>query len=267
MENIRDYNLNIPEKKEKNILIQFLLLFVFVTAMVISAVIIEFNPFEIISGIKNSILFISGFLNPSFSRIGVYLQACLVTLSIAAWGTFLASVTAVPLAFLGASNMTPNIFIYNIVRRILDLFRAVDILVFALIFVVSVGLGPFAGMMALAIHTTGILGKLLSETIESIDEGQVEGVEALGNHPLFVTIYGVLPQVMPNYLSYVLLRFESNVRSATVVGLVGGGGIGFYLWENMRSFQDSQSATIILLIILMVVSIDNISKIIRQNFI
>ncbi|MFW6022597.1 MAG: phosphonate ABC transporter, permease protein PhnE [Halanaerobiaceae bacterium] len=261
-------NINIPEKIKKIPMYYYWLFgFIFLTLMIFTAWYIEMRPLGIFTEIGNVMVFIKGFLEPSFTRIDTYLLACLETLAIALWGTFLAAITAIPLGLLGASNMSPNSVVYYIVRRILDLFRAVDILVFALIFVVAVGLGPYSGMMALAIHTTGILGKLLSETIESIDKGQVEGIKALGNHHFFVTTYGVIPQVLPNYLSYVLLRFESNVRAATVVGLVGGGGIGFHLWENMRSFQDSQSSTIILLIILMVIIIDSLSKKVRERFI
>jgi phosphonate transport system permease protein len=131
-------------------------------------------------------------------------------------------------------------------------------------FVTAVGLGPFAGMLALGIHTGGVLGKLLSETIESIDPGQVEGVAAVGAGRLQVIAFGVVPQVLPNYISYVLLRLESDVRSASVIGMVGGGGIGFYLWDTIRSFKDGEASTVILLIVVMVMGIDVVSARIRR---
>jgi phosphonate transport system permease protein len=131
-------------------------------------------------------------------------------------------------------------------------------------FVTAVGLGPFAGMLALGIHTGGVLGKLLSETIESIDPGQVEGVAAVGAGRLQVIAFGVVPQVLPNYISYLLLRLESDVRSASVIGMVGGGGIGFYLWDTIRSFKDGEASTVILLIVVMVMGIDVVSARIRR---
>jgi phosphonate transport system permease protein len=146
----------------------------------------------------------------------------------------------------------------------MDVLRAVNEFVFALMFVTAVGLGPFAGMLALGIHTGGVLGKLLSETIEAIDPGQMEGVAAVGAGPLHVVSFGVVPQVLPNFLSYVLLRFESDIRSASVIGMVGGGGIGFYLWDTIRSFNDREAATVILLIVAMVMCVDVVSARIRR---
>jgi phosphonate transport system permease protein len=171
---------------------------------------------------------------------------------------------AVPLGLLGAHNLAPHPLVYHMARRIMDLFRAVNEFVFALMFVTAVGLGPFAGMLALGIHTGGVLGKLLSESIEAIDPGQVEGVTAVGALRLHVIGFGVLPQILPNFLSYILLRFESDIRSASVIGMVGGGGIGFYLWDTIRAFNDREAATVILLIVAMVICVDIISARIRR---
>jgi phosphonate transport system permease protein len=146
----------------------------------------------------------------------------------------------------------------------MDLFRAVNEFVLALMFVTAVGLGPFAGTLALGIHTSGVLGKLLSETVEVIDPGQVEGIAAVGASNLHIIAFGVVPQVLPNILSYILLRFESDIRSASVIGMVGGGGIGFYLWDTIRSFNDREAATVILMIVAMVMCIDVVSARIRR---
>jgi phosphonate transport system permease protein len=154
--------------------------------------------------------------------------------------------------------------VYLAARRVMDLLRAVNEFVFALMFVTAVGLGPFAGMLALGLHTGGVLGKLLSETVESIDPGQVEGVSAAGATRLQTIAFGVVPQVLPNFISYVLLRFESDIRSASVIGMVGGGGIGFYLWDTIRSFNDREAATVILLIVAMVMAVDVVSSRIRR---
>jgi phosphonate transport system permease protein len=187
-----------------------------------------------------------------------------VTASIALWGTVLAIGIAVPLGLLGARNLAPHPVVYFAARRTMDVLRAVNEFVFALMFVTAVGLGPFAGMLALGVHTGGVLGKLLSEAIEAIDPGQVEGVSAVGAGRLHVIAFGVVPQVMPSFLSYVLLRFESDIRSASVIGMVGGGGIGFYLWDTIRSFNDREAATVILLIVAMVMVIDVVSSRVRR---
>jgi phosphonate transport system permease protein len=238
-----------------------------VAALIWAAWVIEMRPLQLVTDLGKALVFLEGFLHPSFGRLETYLKACLETLALALWGTFLGAALGVPLGFLGARNVTPHPVVYHLARRVMDVFRAVNEMVLALMFVAAVGLGPFAGMMALAIHSGGILGKLLSETVESIDEGQVEGVAAAGTHKLLVIAFGIVPQVIPNYLSYVLLRFESDVRSATVVGMVGGGGIGFYLWESLRSFQDSEASTIILLITGLVMVIDFVSSRLRKQFI
>ena len=229
-----------------------------------AAQVIELRPLELLRDLGNIGVFLKGYLNPSFLHVKTCAWQCVVTLCIALWGTVLAIAIAVPLGLLGASNLAPHPLLYHLARRIMDLFRAVNEFVFALMFVTAVGLGPFAGMLALGIHTGGVLGKLLSESVEAIDPGQVEGVAAVGAPRLHIIGFGVVPQVLPNFLSYVLLRFESDIRSASVIGMVGGGGIGFYLWDTIRAFNDREAATVILLIIAMVVGVDLISARIRR---
>jgi phosphonate transport system permease protein len=230
----------------------------------LAARVIELRPFELLRDAGNIGVFLRGYLQPSFTHIGEYAWQCVVTICIALWGTVLAVALSVPLGLLGARNLSPHPLVYLAARRVMDLLRAVNEFVFALMFVTAVGLGPFAGMLALGIHTGGILGKLLSETIEAMDPGQAEGVAATGASRLHVIAFGVIPQVMPNFLSYVLLRFESDIRSASVIGMVGGGGIGFYLWDTIRSFNDREAATVILLIVAMVMAVDVISSRIRR---
>jgi phosphonate transport system permease protein len=230
----------------------------------LAARVIELWPLELLRDAGNIGVFLRGYLNPSFAHVEEYGWQCVVTLCIALWGTVLAVALSVPLGLLGARNLSPHPAVYFVARRLMDLLRAVNEFVFALMFVTAVGLGPFAGMLALGIHTGGVLGKLLSETIEAIDPGQMEGVAAAGAGPLSVIAFGVAPQVMPNFLSYVLLRFESDIRSASVIGMVGGGGIGFYLWDTIRAFDDREAATVILLIVGLVMCIDVVSARIRR---
>ena len=232
--------------------------------LALAARVIELRPLELLRDAGNIGVFLKGYLNPSFAHIGEYAWQCVVTVCIALWGTLLAVVIAVPLGLLGARNLAPHPAVYFAARRGMDLLRAVNEFVFALMFVTAVGLGPFAGMLALGIHTGGVLGKLLSETIEAIDPGQAEGVAATGASRLHVIALGVIPQVLPNFLSYILLRFESDIRSASVIGMVGGGGIGFYLWDTIRSFNDREAATVILLIVAMVMCIDVVSSRVRR---
>jgi phosphonate transport system permease protein len=229
-----------------------------------AAHVIELRPLELVRDAGNIARFLHGYLNPSFAHVGEYAWQCLVTVCIALWGTLLAVVLAIPLGLLGARNLAPHPVVYLAARRIMDVLRAVNEFVFALMFVTAVGLGPFAGMLALGLHTGGVLGKLLSETVESIDPGQVEGVSAAGATRLQTIAFGVVPQVLPNFVSYVLLRFESDIRSASVIGMVGGGGIGFYLWDTIRAFNDREAATVILLIVAMVMAVDVVSSRIRR---
>jgi phosphonate transport system permease protein len=229
-----------------------------------AAQIVELRPLELVRDIGNIGVFLKGYLHPSLAHLREYAWQCLVTVCIAMWGTVLALAIAVPLGLLGARNLSPHPLLYHLARRLMDVFRAVNEFVFALMFVTAVGLGPFAGMLALGVHTGGVLGKLLSETIEAIDPGQVKGVAAVGASRLHIISFSVVPQVLPNFLSYILLRFESDIRSAAVIGMVGGGGIGFYLWDTIRSFNDREAATVILLIVAMVMGIDVISARIRR---
>ena len=136
-----------------------------------------------------------------------------------------------------------------------------------MLFIVAVGLGPFAGVLALWVHTTGVLAKLFSEAVEAIDPRPVEGVRATGANALEEIVYGVIPQVLPLWISYSLYRFESNVRSATVVGMVGAGGIGVILWEAIRGFQFGQTCAVLIVIIVVVSLIDVLSQRLRKLFI
>ena len=166
---------------------------------------------------------------------------------------------------MAAENLSP-IWLRQPVRRLMDALRAINEMVFAMLFVVAVGLGPFAGVLAIFVHTTGILAKLFSEAVEAIDPRPVEGIRATGANVLEEILYGVIPQVIPLWVSYSLYRFESNVRSATVVGMVGAGGIGVVLWEVIRGFYFAQTCAVMLMIIVTVSLIDVLSAWLRRRF-
>nr|WP_234413740.1 phosphonate ABC transporter, permease protein PhnE [Ideonella sp. A 288] len=226
----------------------------------------DMRPLDLLRDAGNMAQYASGFFPPDFHEWRHYLQELVVTLQIALWGTVLAIIGSVPLALLAASNLTPW-WVHQPVRRLLDACRAINEMVFALLFVVAVGLGPFAGVLALWIHTTGTLAKLFSETVEAIDPQPVEGIRATGAHPLAEILYGVLPQVMPLWISYALYRFEANVRSASVVGMVGAGGIGMVLWDVIRGFQYAQTAAVLLMLVVSVALIDLFSARLRKRFV
>lgn len=215
------------------------------------------------SGSSNMAQYASGFMQPDFSDWLYYLEQMVVTIQIALWGTFLAVILSVPLGIMSAHNMVPW-WILQPVRRLMDLFRAIHEIVFAVLFVVAVGLGPFAGVMALFIHTTGVLAKLFSEAVEAIDPRPVEAIRTTGASRVQQIIFGVIPQVLPLWISYSLYRLESNVRSATVLGIIGAGGIGQVLFESVRAFYYPESAAILLIVVATVTLIDFISQFLRK---
>ena len=226
----------------------------------------DMRPLELVRDSGNMVTYAASFFPPDFREWRIYLQELLVTLQIALWGTVLAVICAVPFGLICAANIAPA-WISQPVRRLMDAARAINEMVFAMLFVVAVGLGPFAGVLALFVHTTGILAKLFSEAVEAIDPQPVEGIRATGAHVLEEIVFGVLPQVMPLWISYALYRFESNVRSATVVGMVGAGGIGVILWEVIRGFQYAQTCFVLLMIVATVIVIDLLSSQLRKLFI
>ena len=208
----------------------------------------------------------SGFLKPDFLDWPDYLQEMIITLQIAVWGTFLAIMGAIPFGLICSSNISPS-WMTQPVRRLMDLLRSVNEMVFAMLFIAAVGLGPFAGVLALSLHTLGTLSKLFSEAVEAIDPQPVEGIRATGAMPIEEITYGIIPQVIPLWISYSLYRFEANVRSASVIGMVGAGGIGMLLWDAIRSFNYAKTAAIVLVIVVVVSVLDFASSRIRRLYI
>ena len=197
----------------------------------------------------------------------LYFKALLQTLSIALLGTLLASVFALPLGFLAARNVVPNWFLHLLTRRGLDAVRSIDALIWALIWVNVVGLGPFAGLLAIATADVGALAKLISEAVEAADKRPVEAVKSLGGGRLAELRFGVLTQIMPVFASQLLYFFESNTRSATIIGIVGAGGIGLHLYEQIRVLEWQQVSFLILMVLVTVAIIDSISQRLRSALI
>jgi phosphonate transport system permease protein len=193
--------------------------------------------------------------------------AMLESVSMAFLGTFLAAVIAFPLGFLGARNVVPLSLLRFPVRRSFDFLRGVDALVWALVYVRAVGLGPLAGVLAIATTDVGILAKLFAEAIENIDRKQVAGVRAAGGNAVETVRFGILPQVMPVLLSNLLYMLESNTRSATILGIIGAGGIGFALSDRIRAHRWEEVGFIIILITVVVALIDFLSHLLRARVI
>ena len=197
------------------------------------------------------------------SSLPLYLKALGETLSIALLGTTLAAFFALPVSLLAARNIVPsNVFRFPI-RRVLDSIRGVDTLIWALVWINVVGLGPFAGVLAIAVSDFGAFGKLFSEAIEAADSKQVEGVRASGGNALHEIRFGLMPQVIPVIAGQVLYFIESNTRSATIIGIVGAGGIGLQLAEQIRVLEWQKVSFLILMILVAVAAIDWVSSKLR----
>jgi phosphonate transport system permease protein len=215
---------------------------------------------------RNMAEFGNAFLKPNFHDWDNYLSDMLITIQIALWGTALAVFFGIPFSILGSANICPQ-WIVQPVRRLMDACRAINEIVFALMFVVAVGLGPFAGVMALFVHNLGVFSKLFSEAVEAIDPRPIEGIRATGARRLQEVIFGVIPQVVPLWSSLTLYRLETNVRSATTLGIVGAGGIGQTLYESIRSFQYAQTAAQVIIVVAAVMAIDLLSARLRKALI
>jgi len=220
----------------------------------------------LITDADNMAVFISDFLKPDFTDLGMFIEKMIETVQIALWGSALSIVVGVPCGLLSSNNIAP-VWVVQPMRRLMDACRAINELVFAILFVAAVGLGPFAGVMALFIHNLGVISKLFSEAVEAIDPRPVEAIRATGASRLQQVIYGVIPQVLPLWSSFSLYRFETLVRSATVLGIVGAGGIGFTFYESFRSFQYDRAAAVIVVVVAVVSVIDMLSSQLRKRLI
>jgi phosphonate transport system permease protein len=190
--------------------------------------------------------------------------ATLQTIQMAVAGTTMALVVAFPLGFLAARNTSPHPAVYHGVKLATNLFRTIPDIAWCLVLIAAVGLGPFAGTLALALHTATVLVKLFAESIENIDEGVVEALKATGAKHMQVLSFAVVPQVMPSFISFLLYRFETNIRAAAVLGLIGAGGIGFLMNTNFRMFQYPQASMTVVVLIVLVMIVDYASAQLRK---
>jgi phosphonate transport system permease protein len=201
----------------------------------------------------------------------VVLQQMLVTVFQAMLATTLGAFVALPFSFLAAKNLTGrsliSVWIYYLARATLNILRSIEALLYVVIFVFWVGIGPFAGMLALSITSFALIGKLFSESIENIDTGPIEAVNATGANRLQMIVYAILPQIVPPFVSYLLYQWDINVRMATIIGFAGGGGIGLTLTTFFGSLQYHKAGTVVAFIIIVVALMDFASAKLRQELV
>src|SRR6056297_270883 len=202
-----------------------------------------------------------------YTDFWTYVELLWETILMAITASLLGTAVAFVLSFPAAANLAPNGWVYWFSRRFLEFCRGVPEILLALVFVFAIGIGPLAGVLAIAIHTAGALGKLFAEVNENASDRPVEGITAVGGTWTERMLYGVVPQVMPNFFSYAMLRFEINVRASSIIGFVGAGGIGAELNRVISFYSDDRVLAVLILVILMVTIIDLISEEIRHRFI
>lgn len=209
--------------------------------------------------------FLSRSVPPDWSMMPRLWAPALETVQIAIWGTLLSVILALPLSFIAASNLHGWHWLRRITRQFLNVVRSINELILALVFVSAVGLGPFPGVLALALHGMGMLAKFFAEAIEEIDEGPLQALRSAGATQLQIIAFGVVPQVVTAWIAVVLYRFEVNLRSATVLGMVGAGGLGFELVSSLKLFRYQETATCIIVITVMVIAADMASNWLRSR--
>ena len=231
-----------------------------------SAVATEVSLGRMVEGLPYMWDFVRRMVPPDLSVLGNAVRGAIETAQIAIVGTAVAAVLALPVGFAAARNAAPRWLFYSS-RLLLNAFRAVDTLVYALFFVAAVGLGPFPGVLAVIVYTATVLAKLYSEAIEAIEPGPVEAVRATGATRLQVLRWGVLPQLAPQFLSFTLYRFETNIRAAAILGFVGAGGIGFYVQTYLRLLNYPAAASVLLVLVALVMVVDFASSRLRARLV
>tara|TARA_B110000438_G_C15803846_1_gene646380 strand:+ start:842 stop:1723 length:882 start_codon:yes stop_codon:yes gene_type:complete len=282
---IENHNKKLKDLIYKKRLWNSFLTIIIIVGVILSSKIIDINSSRLLDGIPRLGDYVSQILpsldSPSllldsktegsiaywYFNLPKYLKLLFETFNMALLATLIGSSLALLLSFIAAKNTAPNSFIYFTTRRVLEFFRGVPEIIFAILFVWALGIGPIAGIIAMTLHTTGSLGKLFSEVHENSDIRPREALKASGGNWLSEMKFGLLPQVLPNLISYILLRFEINIRASTILGFVGAGGIGqeLYLVINFNYYEEVSA--IILLIIFTVISIDLLSGYLRKNVI
>jgi phosphonate transport system permease protein len=230
-----------------------------------SLIVVEARPQDLITGIHGMADIIRRAMPPDFSKFHDALWPALETVDIAIFGTLAGVILAIPLAVLAATNVTPSRYMYYLARGIIGFTRAVPDLVWALFFVTAVGLGPFPGGLALAVHSIGMLGRLFAETIEHMDMAPIDALSLTGARRVQIFTHGIIPSVLPSLAGISLYRLDENFRSSLVLGFVGAGGIGFQLLTAMNLFQYQEVSLLLIVIFVIVVAVERLSALLRQK--
>ncbi len=225
-----------------------------------------FDISRLSDGVPSLISLMGEMIPPDFSQAKDWIKPLLDTVAMSIAGTALAVTISIPLAFLAAHNTTPNAMVYRVARGTLNTLRAVPELIMGILFVAAVGFGALPGVLALGLHSIGMVGKFFAEAIEHVDEAPVEAARAAGATPLQVIMHGVFPQVLPQMADISVYRWEYNFRASTVMGMVGAGGIGFELMGSLRIMQYQDVSAILLVILVMVTLVDSFSGYLRKRF-
>lgn len=228
-------------------------------------IVVEARPQDLITGIHGMADIIQRAMPPDFSALPAAFWPTLQTLDIALFGTIVGIALALPLALLAAANVTPSRYAYYVARAVIGLARAVPDLVWALLFVTAVGLGPFPGGLALGVHSVGMLGRLFAETIEQMDMAPIHALELTGARRIQVFSHGIIPTILPTLLGISLYRLDENIRSSLVLGFVGAGGIGFQLLTDMNLFQYRDVSLLLIIIFVIVLGAERMSAALRER--
>ncbi|OAB47036.1 phosphonate ABC transporter, permease protein PhnE [Paenibacillus antarcticus] len=235
----------------------------FIVIIIVCSLYIDVTPYQLFVGLPEMGVLLKEMFPPDWSYLPTIWAPTLQTIKIAVAGTILGAIPAIPAALFSANNITPYKSISLPLRTLLNLVRTVPDLLFAAVFVAVFGIGPFAGMLALLFFSFGIIAKLTYESVEAIDPGPLEAMMAVGATRIQLIVFGVIPQALPAFISYLLYTFEINIRAATVLGFVGAGGIGLLLNQSLGLFRYDRAATIIILTLAVVLIIDYTSTRIR----
>ncbi len=244
----------------------FIFIVLFSSALVFVVKDLEVDFFKLVS--DSSKYFgdiLSRMLPPDFSNLSELIYAMFETIEIAFLGTFIAIVLSIPLGLFSARNLAPNYFVYLICKTIVIFFRAIPEFIIAMILVIAIGFGAMPGVLALGLHTMGFLAKFYAEDIEHINKGPIDALKSSGATKSQIISFGVIPQILPSFVANNLYILDRNVRMATMLGIVGAGGIGYELQSSFRMFEYERVSAIIILIFVTIFLIDHFSAFIRSK--
>jgi phosphonate transport system permease protein len=247
------------------IAVRFVLALLAAAVIIQMLIVVEARPQDLITGIHGMADIIRRAMPPDFSQLPQTFWPTLQTIDIALFGTMVGIILALPLSLLAAANVTPSRYAYYAARAVIGFTRAVPDLVWALLFVTAVGLGPFPGGLALGVHSIGMLGRLFAETIEQMDMAPIQALELTGARRLQVFSHGIVPTILPSLLGISLYRLDENIRSSLVLGFVGAGGIGFELLTDMNLFQYQDVSLLLIIIFVIVLGAERMSAALRER--